>query len=297
MSKRVVARMGEGLVDPDVPLLRADDLGVLRGDGVFETVLVSDGAAVEFEAHLTRLARSAAMLDLPAPDPASWRACAQTVIDAWGAGGEMVLRLVLTRGPEARPAGPGTPGPGGAVGTGFATGTPVPETLLAQRRSGVAAVTLSRGIAPDLAAQAPWLLLGAKTLSYAMNMAALRHAERLGAQDVVFTAADGSVLEGPTSTVVVARGDTLCTPPAELGILPGTTQAALFRAAAAAGWHTLVAPLTVADLHAADGLWLCSSVRLITRVHTLDGHPLPDTGRTEVLQGLLPLPRGPAARG
>ncbi|MGH3933309.1 MAG: hypothetical protein ACRDTF_25410, partial [Pseudonocardiaceae bacterium] len=57
VHKRVVALLGEGLVDPDAPLLCADDLGVLRGDGVFETILVVDGMAVELEAHLIRLAR------------------------------------------------------------------------------------------------------------------------------------------------------------------------------------------------------------------------------------------------
>lgn len=291
MHKQVVALLGAGLVDPDAPLLRADDLGVLRGDGVFETMLVVDGVAVELDAHLSRLARSAAVLDLPAPDPPRWRSCAQTVIDAWDGDRELALRLIFTRGVE-----------GSGVPTGYALGTPLSPALLAQRRDGVAVVTLTRGTAPDLAAQAPWLLLGAKTVSYAMNLAALRHAERLGAQDVVFTAAAGSeqaagsVLEGPTSTVVIARDNCLYTPPAELGILPGTTQAALFRAAAAAGWSTRVQPLRVPDLIAADGVWLCSSVRLITRVHTLDGHPLPDAGLTGrlwgLLGGLLPLPAG-----
>ncbi|MGH3787067.1 MAG: aminodeoxychorismate lyase [Pseudonocardiaceae bacterium] len=278
--KRVLALLNGGVVDPDAALLRADDLGVLRGEGVFETVLVIDGLAVELEAHLARLARSAAMLELPAPDLPAWRACAQKVIDAWDGGSEMVLRLILTRGTEPQAF---------ARGTGYALGTAVSPTVLAQRRDGVAAVTLTRGTAPDLADQAPWLLLGAKTLSYATNMAAIRHAERLGAQDAVFVAADGSVLEGPTSTVVIAQGTSLRTPPAELGILAGITQAALFRAAEMAGWQVRVEPLQVADLHAAEGVWLCSSVRLVTRVHTLDGHPLPDAGLTDTLRGLLPL--------
>ncbi|MGI9062822.1 MAG: aminodeoxychorismate lyase [Pseudonocardiaceae bacterium] len=286
----VLALLGGGLADPEAPLLRVDDLGVTRGDGVFETVLVVDGAPCELEPHLARLARSAAMLDLPAPDLAAWRACAATAIDGWGGGREatqgggreatqgggreMVLKLVLTRGIE------GT----GRV-TGFATGSPVPDVLLAQRRDGISVVMLTRGVTPELAGQAPWLLLGAKTLSYATNMAALRHAATRDADDVVFTAPGGAVLEGPTSSVVVAQGSTLRTPPPESGILPGTTQGALFRGAAAAGWETRVEPLTVDDLRAADGVWLASSVRLLARVHTLDGETLP--GRGLDLDGLL----------
>lgn len=280
VTERVLALLGDGLVDPQAPLLRPDDLGALRGDGVFETILVVDGVPLELDAHLRRLAHSAAMLELPPPDLEAWRACAQTVIDAWRGDREMALRLILTRGPELS---------GGAV-TGYAMGGPLSPTLLAQRAEGVAVVTLAHGTTSELAANAPWLLLGAKTLSYAVNMSALRHAERLGAQDVVFTGADGSVLEGPTSSVVIAKDGTLYTPPVDLGILAGTTQAALFRAAEPAGWQTRHEPLRVADLFAADGVWLCSSVRLVTRVHTLDGTPLPDAGLTATLRDLLPIP-------
>ena len=267
MTPRVLAMLDGGLADPQAPLLRADDLGVTRGDGIFETVLVVDGAPCELEPHLARLARSAAMLDLPEPAADAWRSCVDAVIGAWPGGREMVLKLVLTRGVE-----------GSGRVTGFATGSPMPPELVAQRRAGVSVVTLTRGIVPELVAGAPWLLLGAKTLSYAVNMAALRHAAAVGADDVVFTAPDGTVLEGPTATVVIAQDRALRTPPPDIGILPGTTQGALFRAAAAAGWDTRVEPIRVDELHDADGVWLASSVRLLTRVHTLDGKVLPDGG-------------------
>ena len=74
-------------------------------------------------------------------------------------------------------------------------------------------MTLARGLPADGVADMPWLLAGAKTLSYAVNMAALRHAERHGAGDVIFVSSDGHVLEGPRSTVVIATeidGDSGC---------------------------------------------------------------------------------------
>ncbi|MGC2678011.1 MAG: aminodeoxychorismate lyase, partial [Mycobacterium sp.] len=37
---------------PRTPLLFADDLAAVRGDGVFETLLVRDGDACLVEAHL-----------------------------------------------------------------------------------------------------------------------------------------------------------------------------------------------------------------------------------------------------
>ncbi|WP_258935329.1 aminotransferase class IV [Nesterenkonia pannonica] len=55
---------------------------------------------------------------------------------------------------------------------------------------------LDRGYDADLADRAPWLLLGAKTLSYAVNMAALRHAKANGHNDAIFVTPREQVLEG-----------------------------------------------------------------------------------------------------
>jgi 4-amino-4-deoxychorismate lyase len=264
---RVLAMLDGTVADPDSPVIRVDDLGLLRGDGIFETILVVDRQPRELGPHLDRLARSAAMLDLPTPDRAAFENAIKVVLDNWPKNLEMALKLVYTRGVEGTMGAP----------TGFALGQEISAKVRDQRSRGLAAVCLERGIEPGLAARAPWLLLGAKSVSYAINMAALREAERRGADEVIFTASDGSVLEGPTSSVVVAHGKTLRTTPATVGVLPGTTQAALFRAAERAGWSTSFEPLRLDDLRNADGVFLASSVRKITRVHTLDGQPLTDS--------------------
>ncbi|GAB3433372.1 aminodeoxychorismate lyase [Actinophytocola sediminis] len=263
---RVLAMLDGTLADPDGLHIRVDDLGLTRGDGIFETVLVVDGKPRELGPHLDRLAHSARTLALPDPDRAAWERCARTVIDAWQGPAEMALKLVYTRGPEF---GDGTP-------TGYAMGLAISEKVLRNRVAGVRAVTLDRGFDPEIVARAPWLLLGAKTLSYAVNMAALRWAEAHDAEESIFIAADGSVLEGPTSNVVVVHGRTLRTPPPSNGILRGTTQGALFRAAEAAGWVTKLEPLHLDDLTSADAVFLASSVRKITKVRALDGRQLAD---------------------
>ncbi|MEU3646695.1 aminodeoxychorismate lyase [Lentzea sp. NPDC034063] len=274
---RVLALLDGTLADPDSPQIRVEDLGLMRGDGVFETILVVDGKPRELTPHLDRLDRSAAMLDMAPPPRAEFERAVELVIGNWAGGKEFALKLVYTRGVEG---GDGTP-------TGFALGMEIGAKVLKQRAEGLSAVTLDRGIDADLADRAPWLLLGAKSLSYAINMAALREAERRGAAEVIFTTSDGSVLEGPTSTLILVRGKTLVTPPSKLGILPGTTQYALFRAAERAGWTVLVEPIQTGELYDAEGVFLASSVRKITRVNVLDGKQLPDSAAllTE-LQGL-----------
>ncbi|MQA07800.1 MAG: aminodeoxychorismate lyase [Pseudonocardiaceae bacterium] len=273
---RVLVFLDGTVADPETAHIRVDDLGLLRGDGIFETVLAADGKLRELGRHLDRLERSAAMLDLPAPDRAAWERAIGTLLERWPSDRECAVKLVYTRGPE----GTGMP-------TAFVLGQEIPEKVLRQRVDGIAVVTLERGFGPDVAERAPWLLLGAKSLSYAVNMAALREAERRGADDVLFTAADGSVLEGPTATVVITEGRTLRTPPANIGILPGTTQGGLFGWAERAGWSVKVEPLTVPELRAADAVLLLSSLRRVTRVHTIDGEGLPDS--TEVHRELVSL--------
>lgn len=269
--------MLDGSVHPlDQPVLRADDYGVQRGDGVFETLLVVDGVPRKLDRHLARFARSAAALDIPGFDDIAWRRCAATACGLAGAG-ETTLKLVLTRGPTEGPGGP----------TGFAMITSVPAEVARQRVDGIRVLTLDRGIPADVGERAPWLLLGAKTLSYAVNMAVVRHARAHGADDVIFVSTDGWVLEGATSTVVTQSGDCLRTPPVSVGILPGTTQQQLFDAAEQRGWTTKVEPLRPADLHEADGVWLVSSVRGLAAVRTLDGSPLRVSDRDAELRALL----------
>ena len=266
----VVVTLDGQLHDPQVPLLHADDLAAVRGDGIFETLLIREGRPCLLDAHLGRLAHSAQLVDLPAPDTARWRAAVDVAVEAWSAGGgnEGVLRLVYSRGREH-----------GSAPTAYATVGAVPARVHAVRRDGLAALTLERGLAADGIDAMPWLLAGAKTLSYAVNMAALRHAERHGAGDVIFVSTDGHILEGPRSTVVIAtptpEGRTcLLTPPPWYPILRGTTQQALFEVARNKGDDCDYQALTPADLFAAQGVWLVSSITLAARVHTLDGKPL-----------------------
>jgi 4-amino-4-deoxychorismate lyase len=250
--------------DAETPLLHADDLAAVRGDGIFETLLVRDGLPCLLEAHLQRLTQSAELMDLPAPNPEAWRRAAVTAASRWTgqSSDEGVMRWVYSRGRES-----------GGSPTAYISVGGLPDRVSAARREGVAALTLAREM-PTTASGAPWVLAGAKTLSYAVNMAALRYAASRGAGDVIFVSTDGYVLEGPRSTVVIATDDGLQTPPPSLPILHGTTQQALFTVATRKGYRCEYRLLRPADLIGAQGMWLVSSITLAARLHTLDGRAL-----------------------
>jgi len=274
----IAALLDGTLLGPGVPLLRPDDLGVLRGEGVFETTLVVDGEPRDLDDHLGRLAISGKLTGVALPAPADWRRGVQALVRAWTGDRQMVLRLVASRGPESA-----------TEPICYVLGAAVSPRTAAQRTEGVRVLLLDRGFSASTAEAAPWLLAGAKTLSYGVNMAALRYAAEHHADDVIFVGSDGAVLEAPTATVVVARDAALLTPPTS-GILPGITVRRLFRAAAAAGWRTASAVLGGPDLAAADGVWLVSSARLLTPVIAIDGIDRSDGGLTAELAALLSVP-------
>lgn len=259
--------------DAAQPLLFADDLAAVRGDGIFETLMLHDDTVHNAELHERRFVKSAAMLDLPVPDRALWRAATALAITAWqeqfpeAAAQDSALRWVYSRGREST----GTP-------SGWITVAPMSPAVARARTEGIRVMTAHRGFTLDLSERSPWALIGAKTLSYAANMAALRYAHEHGFDDVIFISDDGAVLEGPTSSVIAVTGRTMVTPVPDAGILRGTTQAAMFTIAATRGFEVAERRLSVEDLKAADGVWLVSSVRAAARVTTLDDHhyPAPD---------------------
>jgi len=89
---------------PGTPLLFADDLAAVHGDGVFEALLVRAGGACLVEAHLGRLSHSAKLLDLPEPDLAGWRHAIDLAARRWAASSRLVwvLGSILIAGAAAR---------------------------------------------------------------------------------------------------------------------------------------------------------------------------------------------------
>jgi 4-amino-4-deoxychorismate lyase len=273
----VVAVLGRGVVPAETPVLRADDLGALRGDGIFETMHVRAGRPWLLDEHLARLGRSATRLELPLPGLSALRELVEQAVAGWDPAVEASIRLVCTRGPE-----------GGGPATVFATVSAVQDPIRQARRDGVAVVTASLGFPIAARSAAPWLLAGAKTVSYAVNMASLRWAAARGADDVLWLSTEGYALEAPTASLVWLADGTLWTvPPEETGILAGITTRWLLDHADRLGFgagERLVRPAELSDV---DGVWLVSSVRGVAEVRSLDGVPRPPAAATKLLLDLL----------
>ena len=265
MTLVALAELGRGVVAPDTPLLHADDEGVLRGRSVFETTRVYNGVPFKLDAHLVRLAASAERLRLPAPPHDALAALARDAIDAGGLA-DATLRFLWTAGRE------------GGEPAGLALVSTLPANLDALR---------ARGLRLAVIRWAPGALAGAKSTSYAENMAAQDEAVRAGADDALLVDPGGTVLEGPTSNVWFREGDRLLTPSLALPLLAGVTRATLGELAPGLGYELEEGVFELARLLRADEIFLSSSVREVMPVVAIDGAPMAPGRAATALQTAL----------
>jgi len=262
MTLLAVAVRGRGLVDPDEPVLYADDEALVRGRAAFETTRVYGGRPFKLDEHLDRLAGSAARIGLPDVDRAECHSLVTAALEK-AAAPDCALRLYWTAGRE-----------GGEEPTALALVSSIPDGLDERRRQGIRMISLPLGLEADLRAVAPWLLGGVKSTSYAVNMAAEAEARRRGADDAVFLASGDVVLEGPVTNVWWRREHVLFTPALELGILAGVTRATLIVAAGKCGYEVREGVFPLEHLAGSEEAFTSSSIREVMPVVELDGRPL-----------------------
>ncbi len=215
---------GQLIAPGDEAWLSLDD-GLVRGDGVFEGLRLYGRRPRTPEAHLERLAKSAATVGLEA-DLDELRAeladfCQSTASEDCG------VRLMVTRGGQRIWREEPLPVP--------------PATGLTLRPT-------PHRVTP--------LLIGAKTLSYAANMQAMRLAKAAGCNDALLVRADDDVvLEGPTTSFAWIERGVLMFPPLDVGILDSLT-----RRIAVEALETGERTATLGELASAEGAFLLSTL-------------------------------------
>jgi 4-amino-4-deoxychorismate lyase len=248
-----VVELGRGLVSADAPILHPDDEGVLRARAVFETLRVYGGRPFRLAGHLDRFAASAARLGLPPPEREAFTAAAAGALAAADAS-DAVLRLLWTAGRE-----------GAHRPVGLALVSSLPPDLDELHARGLRLATVL---------WAPGALAGAKSTSYAANLAARDAAARRDADDALLVAGDGTVLEAPTANIWWRERKRLLTPTLELPILAGVTRATLLELAPAAGYAVEEGSFPLERLLDAEEVFLSSSIREVMPAVAVDGRPV-----------------------
>jgi branched-chain amino acid aminotransferase len=243
----------------------ARDRGLTLADGLFETMLVRSGVVFRLDRHLARLSAGLAALGIPEP-PAlrDWIREALRGLAGLDAG----LRLTVTRG---------------VAGGGLAAPEPPPvptSIVVVDALPSFPAAIYEAGIGAHVASgrrNERSLTAGLKTLAYVDAVAALREAQRAGSDEALLLDTEGHCSEATASNIFFWDGDTLLTPPAGCGALPGVTREAVLELAGGLG---VPAAERVFDLDALVGggegseAFLTSSLRGIVPLVRVNGRAI-----------------------
>lgn len=227
--------------------LPLDDDGATRGDGAFESVGVWDGRPFRLNDHLARLRRSVVAIGLPEPDLRAIRDDVGSVVD--GAGDAMV-RIYVTAG-----------------GRRIVARLPQPERI--------PPAVLVPQLAPWIRPLGSWGPAGAKSMSYAPNIAATRAAQRAGGDDALLVTIEGWVAEGPNFAVAWAADDVVRAPDRGLGIVDSVSRRAVLELVTDAGVEVEEGRWSVSALERADEVWVVSAVRPLLAVRRIGATDLP----------------------
>lgn len=237
------------------------DRGFLFADGVYEVIPVYGGKLFRLTEHLQRLANSLHAIQLPDPHtPADWTALLQELITRNG-GGEQAVYLQVTRGADSKRdhAIPATLAP-----TVFALCQPLPAPNPDVLAQGVSAITL---------ADTRWARCDIKSVALLANILLKQQAADAGANESILLR-DDQVTEGSATTVFAVLEGMVCTPPASRAILPGVTRNLLLELLRANGIAVREQPISLAQLRAAEEIWLASTTRELSAVTRLDNAPV-----------------------
>ena len=249
------------IVEPEDARISVFDRGFLFGESIFETLRVYRGAPFAFEEHLTRFFRSGEKISLGL----SWgaeriRADCQAVLKEAGLE-EAYMRIIATQGSGPIGLAPSEVEEPQLIVIVLPLPS-LPRDLYEQGRSAVT-VSVLRNL--KLAIDP-----GAKTGNYMNSVQAAREARRRGADEAIMLNFEGNVAEGSSANVFGLIDGVWCTPSLEVGILSGITRKVLLRLCERNDIPVQEGLLRPEDLARAEEIFLCSSVRELVPIVSLD---------------------------
>jgi len=221
------------------------DHGFTVADGVFETLLVTDGKVFAIDRHLTRLAKSAAGLGIAAPDFSQISLGISQVLAKNPKIDFGRIRVTLTSG-------------SGPLGSDRTTSEPTLVISIAEQAVWPDSTTILL---------VPWTrnenspLAGLKTTSYAENVYALAAAKKHGFSEAIFCDTSGRLCEGTGSNIFLVQDQQIVTPSEESGLLRGITRDLVIESARDAGFAVIERDVDPLELWQSEEVFITSSTR------------------------------------
>ena len=210
-------------------------LSLLRGDGLFETILTVDEKVIAWQRHYDRLSKSAERLLITLPAKIDIELGITKILQ--GCVGQSRMRLSVL-----------------SDGQWFITVEPETisdKPIALMRATGVKSSNAS--------------LSGVKSISYGESLLVVRKAQQLGFDDGILLNENGHVVETAFSNLLILTSDGWLTPDLKTGCLPGITRELLIK------WFDVKEGLfNFEQLLAAKAVYLTSSIRLIQPVSKVE---------------------------
>ena len=244
------------------------DRALHYGDGLFETIAVIKGVPLFWDAHLARLRRGAAILNIPMPPPSLWYDDLQHVLNGVPAYPRLFVKLLLSRG-----AGWGYGSSGAGPARRYLWLSQWPERDPHYWEPGISAT-----ICPvALLTGAPYL--GVKSLNR-LNQVVARDALTPEYAEGVMLDQSGVLREGTMSNLFWVKAGIVYTPELADGGIAGIQRGAILEWLRARGVPTMLGRYRAAALQEADEIFFSNSLIGIWPVHyfverLLPGHDGP----------------------
>ncbi|HUN00539.1 MAG: hypothetical protein B7X12_07535 [Halothiobacillus sp. 20-53-49] len=250
-------------VAPDQAKVSVFDRGFLFGDGVYEVIPAFNKQLFGAAAHLTRLARSLAEIEITNPlTQPEWLAVINRLV-ADCPSKDVSIYIQVSRGtpPKRDHAYPNPP----VAPTVLASASPIAPVSEAIRTQGARAITV-----PDLR----WNRCDIKSVNLLPNIMARQQAVAAGAAEAILVR-EGIALEGAASNLFAVIDGELLTAPLGPHILGGVTRNRLVDMVRTQGQLPMLeCPIPFDRLFDASEVFMTSSTRDLLPITRINEHPV-----------------------
>jgi len=241
------------------------DHGVLYGDGIFEGIRFYHRKAFLLDAHLTRLAQSAAVLQLTLPY------CRQDIQQAIeesikrNPSEHGYLRIVVTRGEGSLGIDPASC----SKSNMFIITDKLSDTDSSVNKSGIRLMISSWRRIPNDSLDSR-----IKSLNYLNQILARLDAKNANADEAILLNHAGFVTEASAENIFIIKNKRLITPPASDGALDGVTRKLILDFAQQLSIHASEKSITPYDLYTSDECFLTGTGSELIPVKSIDGRSI-----------------------
>lgn len=254
------------------------DHGFLYGDGVFESIIVTDGVAFKLKEHVDRLYDSAKAICIDIP--MSKEEMVKTIVDVVRANGfkDAYVRVIVTRGV-------------GDLGLDPRKCSKPTIVIIVDKIKLYSDDAWSKGLTAIISSvrrdRVDATTHEVKSMNYLNNILAKIEANAVGADEAIMLDDRGFVAEGTADNIFIVKNGVIYTPPRSSGILPGITRARVMRLAEELGYRVIEKDVTPAELLTADEVFLTGTAAGIVPVVKIAGRVVGDGKPGPITKKLL----------